>query len=433
MRAVEVEHVRISWDGGSQVGHGRFLPLLVERLAVNVAQSHGRHTASGDIEAGGNADDIEIMVSAIFKLNASFIEGDDGVVLDIDDVDVVAVELLEVSVFQTWALHTPRMGRLQRGEDIAFLGVIHSSALLLGPEIVDFAVGFGVVQVVLVVPKPVAEAAVGPQPLEELVTLFGGIFKASFLRERIEEAAEATFAKVEEFGIPLLAGPLLLGCESTEAHRHRQVWCSLENLEVACHGAPCLGDLDARSAGADDSALLPLHIDLLVRPEGRVMNNTLELLDSEPARDVSLSCEARGDDEVLGLGCSAVCCLDRPTSFVRVELGFHNNTFEGSMALNVKDLVTVIKVITKLLVPRVVRWPGIPRSNLDTDTGRDVQAHNVRFPSFWNRQLVFGNFGVDHGPSCAKVRMVRAEPTATGPYDSNSISKCRQGRYQPRR
>jgi len=142
-RAVEVERVRISWDGGSQVGHGRFLPFLVERLAVNVAQSRGRHTAFGDIEAGGNADDIEIMVSAIFKLNASFIEGDDGVVLGIDDVDIVAVELLEVSVFQTWALHTPRMGRLQRGEDIAFLGVIHSSALLLGPEVVDFAVGFG--------------------------------------------------------------------------------------------------------------------------------------------------------------------------------------------------------------------------------------------------------------------------------------------------
>lgn len=84
------------------------------------------------------------------------------------------------------------------------------------------------------------------------------------------------------------------------------------------------------------------------------MNNAFKLFDTRPVRHISLGSEACCDDKVLGLSGSTIGCVDIPAPFVRVELSSGYHTFESSMAFDVKDLVAVVKVISKFLVGWIV-------------------------------------------------------------------------------
>lgn len=207
------------------------------------------------------------MLGAVFKDNAILIEVGDGIFFDRDDVDVVAIELFEVAVFKTGTLDAPRMRGFKGTQEIALLWVLDASPLLLGPEVVDGAVGGWVEQVVFVVAEPVAEAPVCPQLLEELLALFGTVFEAFLLGESVEKSAEAAFTQVEEFGIPSLGFILFFSSDSTTAHGDGQIWCALEDLELAGFGSPGLGHLDAGCAGADDCTFLAGDVNLFVGPE----------------------------------------------------------------------------------------------------------------------------------------------------------------------
>lgn len=84
------------------------------------------------------------------------------------------------------------------------------------------------------------------------------------------------------------------------------------------------------------------------------MDNASKLFDTRPVRHISLGSEACCDDQVLGLSGSTIGCLDIPAAFVRVELSASHNTFEGSMAFDVKNLVAVVKVIPEFLVGGII-------------------------------------------------------------------------------
>ena len=204
-----MEHVRVPRDSRAEVRVRGLLPLIFEGLAADAAEAHGGHAAGDDVEAGGDADDVEIVVGAVRQINAGFVEGDDGVLLDVDDVDVVAVELLEVGVLETGPLDAPVVRLVERGEDVLVLLVVEARALLRGPEGVGLLVGLRVEEVVLVVAEPVAEAAVEPELFVEFVSFFGRVVEGVSFREGVEEASEAVFAEVEEFRVPFL-GHLLL-------------------------------------------------------------------------------------------------------------------------------------------------------------------------------------------------------------------------------
>ena len=286
MWTVEMEHVGISWDGRPEVCHGRFLPLAIQRLTIDVAKAHGCHAAGGDVKASGDNDYVEIIVCAILQLDAGLIEFDDGVVLDVDNVDIVSIELLEVAMLQTRTFDAPRVRWFQRRQKVPFGRIIDASALLFGPEIVHRSVGLGIEEIVLVVAEPVAEAAVLPELLEKRLTFFGCIFERASFGKRVQEAAEATLAEIEEFWVPPFGLVLFLGGEWAAAHRHGQIGGSLVHLEVAGLWSPRLGDLNARSSSADDGTFLSSDVDLLVRPERRVVYDTFEIRDSGPVGDV---------------------------------------------------------------------------------------------------------------------------------------------------
>lgn len=76
------------------------------------------------------------------------------------------------------------------------------------------------------------------------------------------------------------------------------------------------------------------------------MDNSFELVDARPVRNISLSREACTDDQILRFGISAISRLDVPTSFICVELGFGDDCSKGSSFSQVQDSVTGIKLLT---------------------------------------------------------------------------------------
>lgn len=215
MWAVQMKHVWVTWNGGSKVCHSGLLPFIFECLAIDILQAHGCHTAGDNIEAGGDANNVEIVLRAILKFDAGLIEFGDWIVLDIDNVNIGSVELLEVPILKTWTFYTPRMRRFHGRQDVTVSLVLEPFALLLLPEVVDRTICFGIEKIILVVSEPVAETTVSPEFLEEPLTIFGGIFESVLFGEGVEKPAEAAFTQLEKLWVPFLAGPLLLGGKVT--------------------------------------------------------------------------------------------------------------------------------------------------------------------------------------------------------------------------
>jgi len=103
---------------------------------------------SNYIKPSSNTNDIKVLMCPILELDASLVEADDSVVLDIDDVDVGSVELFEIGVFEARPLDAPVMRHLEWCEDVLVSVTVDAGALLLGPEVVGFLVCFFVEEVV---------------------------------------------------------------------------------------------------------------------------------------------------------------------------------------------------------------------------------------------------------------------------------------------
>ena len=98
----------------------------------------------------------------VLELDARLVKSDNGIVLDIDNVNIGPVELLQICVFEAWSLDTPVVRHVERCKYVPLLRIVNASPLLLGPEVVRFLVGLRVEKVVLVVAQPVAESAILP-------------------------------------------------------------------------------------------------------------------------------------------------------------------------------------------------------------------------------------------------------------------------------
>lgn len=89
-------HVWIPGYGGSKVRVRGTLPFILESRAVDTAQAHVRHPTGGDVEAGSNGDDIELVDGAVFGLDTLWSELLNGVGADIHNIYIGTVELLVV-------------------------------------------------------------------------------------------------------------------------------------------------------------------------------------------------------------------------------------------------------------------------------------------------------------------------------------------------
>lgn len=341
-----MEHVWIASDGGTQVGIRGFLPLVIKLLAIDAAKTHSCHATGDNVEACSNTNDVEVVMSTVFKVDSCFIEADDGVVLDIDDIDIGSVELLEVGILETRSLDTPIVRLFVRRQDVFLLRIVDAFSLLLDPEVVHLLIRFLVEQVVLVISQPVAETSILPKLLEKLLSFLRSVIKGILLRESVEEASEAVFTKMKELRVPLLGYLLLLDSEISLTHWDGQIRSSLEDFEVTRLWAPSLGYLNPCCAGSDDGTFLAVNWDLFVRPERGVMNGTLEFIDARPVRDIPFGSESGTDDKICSFSSSAVGGLDVPTSFIGVELSINNDTLESRLALDVENLIASVEIIS---------------------------------------------------------------------------------------
>jgi hypothetical protein len=128
---------------------------------------------------------------AIFKIDTSFVKAFNAVVLDVDHIDIRAIELLEVSVLQARPLDTPVVWHLLWNKNVSLPFIFDPDFLLLDPEVVDGLISFLAEQVVLVVTKPITEATILPQLLEEGLTFLWRIVESVSLGKGIQEASEA--------------------------------------------------------------------------------------------------------------------------------------------------------------------------------------------------------------------------------------------------
>ena len=144
-------HVRVTSDRCAQIGVRRTLPLIFKCLTLNVGQAHGRHAASDNVKASRDDDDVEVVMGTIFEIDARLVKAGDGVLLDINDVDIGSVELFEVGILEARSFDAPIVRHVKRCEDVLLLGVVNASSLFLGPEVVGRLVGLLVEEVVSVV------------------------------------------------------------------------------------------------------------------------------------------------------------------------------------------------------------------------------------------------------------------------------------------
>ena len=94
----------------------------------------------------------------------------------------------------------------------------------------------------------------------------------------------------------------------------------------------------------DNSNLLSLDFDILGRPERRVMDDSLELLDALVIRNISLSSKAGGNDEESCLAGTSISSLDSPFSNLLVKFCRGHNGLERSVLAQIADFVTMVEV-----------------------------------------------------------------------------------------
>ena len=97
-----------------------------------------------------NADDIEVVMCTILEEESFLVEASDGIVLDINDINVWTIELFEVRVLEARTFHTPWVWWLLGNEDISLAWILDACCLFLLPKVIHCTVGFGVEEVIAI-------------------------------------------------------------------------------------------------------------------------------------------------------------------------------------------------------------------------------------------------------------------------------------------
>ena len=239
-------------------------------------------------KSSSDGNNVELVVCPVLKRDSSLGELFDWVVLDIYDINSLAVELLVVCVLQTRSLDAKVMRHLVWCKQISLPWVPDAIPRLLGPELVRLLVRLRVEQVVLVQRDPVPEPAVAPHALVKGLARLGRVVEGILLIPVVVEARPILLTVAEHLRVEFLAAVLLVGGEVAAAHRDGQIGGPLKDLDGAGLGAPGLYYLHSRGAGANDGCALTLYGDFLLGPERGVVDYTLERFHSFPGGNVAL-------------------------------------------------------------------------------------------------------------------------------------------------
>jgi hypothetical protein len=209
---------------------------------VDASRPHIRHPSSDDVEAGGDGDYVEFMECPVASEDSLRFELNDGRLVNVNNVNVRAVELLVEVLLETWSFDTGGVGRLKRSKKVTFPWIPNAIADISSPEVISASIGLGIKQNILVIPKPVSKPTMIPEFVVKGFLLFMIIFKYVLLVPAEKETTKAFLSKFVETGIMFLGVLLLLTSQWLFAHGNGEVRSTLEDLQGPNFWAPFLGD-----------------------------------------------------------------------------------------------------------------------------------------------------------------------------------------------
>jgi hypothetical protein len=147
------------------------------------------------------------------------------------------------------------------GELLGGHGVVDPLLDLLAHPLGDGVVGFPVLQDVVVVTQPQAEAAAVIPLLKHALALLRRVLLGFFSDRLVVVAREVVADPLPYLVVVLLVPPLVLGVERMVAERERIVGGALEDGEVIRLPGELRGDLYAGRAGTDEPDALAGEVD----------------------------------------------------------------------------------------------------------------------------------------------------------------------------
>ena len=140
MRTIREEEIGEAGCGHTEVGPGAHLPLLAQDFAVYTFDDDVLDSTCNRVKPRCKRDDVELVEGSIFLADAVSFEATDGVILDVNDIDVGSVELVIKVLLQREALGAEGVGRDRWGEEFSFDWVVNALAYMIAPEFVSFHV-----------------------------------------------------------------------------------------------------------------------------------------------------------------------------------------------------------------------------------------------------------------------------------------------------
>jgi hypothetical protein len=135
------------------------LPLLRHRLPIQPLNINLGNPTRYRIKTTSQTNNIELSLDTILHHNAPIREPLNIVLPGGDQLDVILIKDLEISLLQTDALGAEGIVRVDGGEEFLVAWRLDSGESLLAPEVVGFGVYGGVGEDVAPCAEPVVEAA----------------------------------------------------------------------------------------------------------------------------------------------------------------------------------------------------------------------------------------------------------------------------------
>jgi len=385
LRAVQEQHVREVGHGDAERRARAVLPVLGDGLAVEPADVELCERARHRVESRREDEDVgfDLALLGAEPLGCHF---DDGVLVDVDDVDVGQAEDLVDVLLEAGTLGAEGVRGNLGGQESLLLWIGNAFEHCLPPELVRLVIGLLVGEDILVPVQPESESAIVDQLLVESLALFRGVVEGVLVDEGVREAGKGIAGLLDLLLVPaiLLLLLFLLGVKLLLVHRQAEVGRSLEDGEVFDLGTDRLEDLDPASTCANLRDPLAPHIDVVLRPYGGMVDFSLEVTQALDGRSIFLGSETQAGDEPSTIYLRVVRAFDEPLIPARVERCTIDMLVEHHVLAQIPFLVNVIEVPAKLLLTRIPLGKG------------EV------FPEFLVEDLINRGSGVDTSSRLAK-------------------------------
>ena len=372
------EHVRVVGHREAHEGPRPVGPVVAQEAAVVAADVDAGEGARHGVEAGGEDQHVELLQAAL-GAHALGHDLDDGVLAQVDEGDVLAVEGLEVAVVEHRALAPDRV--VLRAQRVGDVGVGHRAAHHLAEQLDRHLVGVEVLGRVAPQARG-AEAVLGQGGLA-LVGRAGedvpvGVGDGEDRRPRgVGRGERRGVLRGAHLAVAGLDLGLLLGAERSVLRRPGEGGGALEHGEVAGDLGQLGDGLHARRAVADDADAAALELDALLGPEAALHDLAGEGVEAGPVGAVGRRQPAGRHHAEAGAQLLAGLGVDDPGVGGLVEGHGGDAGLEADVAAQVVAVGDVVEVALDLGLGGEVLAPLPLLLELRVEPERVLEARDV--------------------------------------------------------